>query len=158
MKRITKRIVIGLAVLAAIAFFVWRDYAWADSVISKYQPKGWAPAARQENVIYLHKPWTIIKPPAIGVWFVRFESMMRLTDDIAVAEVMNVDREEGVSVYFELFDCRKMRTVIFTDYEKIRGRPLESLDWFQQKRDTPAGLTIAFVITHLELMPRGTLK
>jgi hypothetical protein len=158
-----KLTILGILLLVSggISLYARADYTWASSVIKKTESKGWHLVSKQDNISFLSRPWTIIKPPVLGVWFINPKRIMRVDEDIVVAEVLRTQRQADGSTeseaYVNIFDCQNYQAFSPDDITKVRQADLKSLDWFQHEHGTPGGDLLDFVTAQLPVSPRGSL-
>src|SRR5438552_205498 len=110
MKRWLKTLGILALIFGALFFYARSDYTWTSSIIAKTEKNGWHLVSRQTNIVFIERPWTMIKTPVMGLWFINPNRMFRVDEDIAVAEILRIQRQADGSLESEtsvnIFDCR----------------------------------------------------
>lgn len=147
-----------LAGAAVLWFWVWRDYSWDDWMVKHFTTTNCMAVATNMNVVYPERPWTIFKPVASGIWFIRTDSMVRFNDHYVLAKVIHIDREEVPDDSWEVFDCKVRRTAILADLEGLQRGQLEKLNWSMPKPKTPGEDIFLFVLWNHTLLPINELK
>ena len=117
--------------------------------INRYTGTDWVPAAIQDN--YVRYPWNFVKCSVTGIWFIRLSSMIRITDYIVIAEVMHIDRDEGGTISYNLYDCKNAK-IVFLSSNAIPDSA--ALKWHGFEPGTPGAQMLAFVSSRLETIPR----
>jgi hypothetical protein len=144
--------IIGIAVVVIIlGGWIYLDYSWDERLIRKVSTDGWVPAAVNDK--YVIHPWNFIKCSVVGIWFVNPSGMVRLSDDIVIAGVMHIDRDEGQSNNLELFDCTTKRTAYISP-EELKAGDFTKVKWHSFENGTPGGQLIEFVSSRLSSIPK----
>jgi len=79
--------------------------------------------------------------------------MFRLSDDLVIAGVMHLDRDEGQSNSFELFDCTKKRTAYMSP-EELKAGDFTKVKWHSFEHGTPGAQLIEFISSRLSSIPK----
>jgi len=146
-----KKYIAIAAVVVILSVWMYIDYTWDEVLIKKWSRMGWVPAAVNDK--YVIHPWNFIKCSVVGIWFVRPSTMFRLSDDIVIAEVMHVDREQGLSRGFELFDCTRMQ-IAYLSPEEVQAGDFAPDKWHSFERGVPGAQLLEFVASRLISIPR----
>ena len=143
---------IAIAIVVVIlGGWMYLDYSWDEIQIKKWSNTGWVPAAVNDK--YVIHPWNFIKCSVVGIWFVRPSNMLRLSDNIVIAEVMHIDRDKGVSTGFELFDCTRMQ-IAYLSPEEVQSVDFIRVKWHSFERGVPGTQLLTFVASRLTSIPR----
>ncbi len=143
--------IIGIAIVVLIlGGWIYLDYSWDERLIKKVSPDGWIPAAVNDK--YVIHPWNFIKCSVVGIWFVNPSDMFRLSDDLAIVNVMHFDRDEGQSNGFELFDCKKRQTAYISS-EELKTGDFTKAKWHSFEKGTPGAQLMEFISSRLSSIP-----
>ena len=140
-----KTIIIVGVIAVGIGYYVYLDYHWDEMQINRYTGTDWVPAAIQDN--YIRYPWNFVKCSVTGLWSIRLSSMIRITDCIVIAEVIHIDRHEGKTISYNLYDCKNAK-IVFLSSNAIPAPAV--LTWQGFEPGTPGSQMLAFVSSRLE--------
>ena len=136
-------VIIGLVVLDA-----WKDYRWAGANVTAYSSEGWVVAASSKNFAAITSPWTLVRTPVSGLWFVKPADALRVTPTIVAIPQMSLHYNFDAAEQFEsvrLFDVAKHTSVALEDGSEIAKIGLTNLEWRAPKPGTPDAEVQAFV-------------
>jgi hypothetical protein len=144
--------IIGIALIVIImGGWIYLDYTWDERVIRRVSSDGWVPAAVNDN--YVIYPWNFIKCSIVGIWFVNPSDMFRLSDNVVVAGVMHLDRDESQLSSLELFDCTKKATAYISP-EELKAEDFSKIKWYSFENGTPGAQLIEFISSRLPSIPK----
>jgi hypothetical protein len=129
---------IGGLVLAVVIFGTCNyvparsDYSWADSYTQNAEAAGWKRVHVSRNYVDPSRPWTILSPPPVGLYFIKPSSFALMADGSRRVEVLTATRtkppiEESESL--EAFNCRD-QTYAYLEFRTGTSRKVnESPEW-----------------------------
>lgn len=146
-----------VAVLGAISLWVflsaWSDYKWADLIVEKETPKGWTIVHKQDNLVNPTSPWTWIKSPVTGLWFINDARTKQLDQGIYLIHTLRVsydyiktDKEE----YLELVNVNTRELAFLAPEQDLSTLNASTLKWHKYENGTPGDETIQYVVKKYE--------
>lgn len=146
-----------IAIIGAISLWVFfsarSDYKWADLILEQETPKGWAIVYKQDNFADLTLPWTWIKTPVTGLWFINDAHTKKQNQDIYLIHTLRVsynysktDREE----YFELVNIKTSESVFLDPEQGLLALNASNLKWDKYEPGTPGDKIIQYVAKKYE--------
>lgn len=155
MKRSIQVSAVLLVISGFVALDAWKDYRWAEANVRAYSNEGWVLATSSKNFAAITSPWTLVRPPVSGLWFVKPSDALRITPTIVAVPQMSLHYDFDGAEQFEsvhLFDVAKHTSVALEDGSEIGKIGLANLEWKAPAPGTPAAEVQAFV----ENLARGS--
>lgn len=151
LKLIGKIIVIVGAVSLWVFFSARSDYKWADLIIEQETPKGWTVIAKQDNFADITVPWTLIKTPVTGLWFINNNNTKKLNQEIYLIHTLRVsydysrtDKEESL----ELVNIRARESAFFDPEQDLSNLNINKLKWYKYDIGTPGHQIIEYMVKY----------
>ncbi len=146
-----------IAIIGAISLWVFfsarSDYKWADLIVEQETPKGWAIVYKQDNFADLTLPWTWIKTPVTGLWFIIDAHTKKQNQDIYLIHTLRVsynysktDREE----YLELVNIKTSESAFLDPKQDLSALNASNLKWHKYEPGTPGDQIIQYVAKKYE--------
>ena len=149
LKQISKIVIIIGVVFGGVFFSVKSDYEWADLIIEQETQKGWTVIAKQDNFVDITVPWTIIKTPVTGLWFINNNNTKKLNQEIYLTYILHVsydysrtDREE----YLELVNIRTRESSFLDPKEALSNLNINKLKWYKFETGMPGHQIIEYLV------------
>lgn len=141
-------IIVGVLVVGAwIFFYDQSDYSWAELMTQKKTAEGWTLVATQDNFGDLARPWTWLKTPVTGLWFIKMIESRQL-GSIVLVPILRVSYDYSKTEqneYFELFDVSKGNSAILEANVPIEKINFSTIEWNNYKDGTPGDKLIKYV-------------
>ncbi|MBD3343042.1 MAG: hypothetical protein GF353_28350 [Candidatus Lokiarchaeota archaeon] len=145
-----KPILLTLAIICIISLWIYlsavADYRWAESVIAEEIQNGWTLIIKQDNLVNITAPWSLIKTPVTGLWFIDNEDINKLSQDIYQIHTLRVsydysqtDRGESSS----LINVRKRESAFINPDSSLN---IETLIWENYEIGTPGCQIIDYIV------------
>ena len=142
-----------IAIIGAISLWVFfsarSDYMWADLIVEKETPKGWAIVYKSDNFSDLTQPWTWIKTPVTGLWFINDSHTKKISQEIYLIHTLRVswdytktDKEESL----ELVNVKTSELALLDPEQDLSTLNANKLKWHKYKPGTPGDQIIQFVV------------
>ncbi len=151
LKLIGKIIVIVGAVSVWVFFSARSDYKWADLIIEQETPKGWTVIAKQDNFADITAPWTLIKTPVTGLWFINNNNTQKLNQEIYLIHTLRVsydysgaDKEESL----ELVNIRTRKSAFLDPEQDPSNLNINKLKWYKYETGMPGHQIIEYMVSY----------
>ena len=142
-----------IAVIAAISLWIIysarSDYKWADLIVEQETTKGWTIVYKQDNFADLTLPWTWIKAPVTGLWFINDVHTKKLNRDIYIIHTLRVsydysktDKEESL----ELVNVKTRESAFLNTEQDLSTLNVSKLKWHRYELGTPGCRIIQYVV------------
>jgi hypothetical protein len=146
-------LLIGASLFGACTVMPLRsDYTWADSYTRSAEERGWRLVHTSRNYNDLSRPWTIITPPPVGLFFIEPSSVSRLPDGSRSVRTLTAHRTQPPIEEFEgidFYDCRNRRFAFQRSRAGSSASTEANLEWRPVDRpgdpDTPSAALLAAV-------------
>nr|VFJ78877.1 MAG: hypothetical protein BECKFW1821C_GA0114237_12084 [Candidatus Kentron sp. FW] len=146
-----------IGIIGAISLWVFfsarSDYKWADLIVEQETSKGWAIAYRQDNFADLTLPWTWIKTPVTGLWFINDTHTQKINSEIYLIHTLRVsydysktDKEESL----ELVNVKTRESVFLDTEQDLSALSANKLKWHKYDPGTPGDQIIQYVVKKYE--------
>ena len=146
-----------IAIFVAISLWVFfsarSDYKWADLIVKQETPKGWAIVYKQDNFVDLTLPWTWIKTPVTGLWFINDAHTKKINQEIYLIHMLRVsynysktDKEESL----ELVNVKTHESAFLEQEQDLSTLNVSKLKWHKYEPNTPGEQIIQYVVKKFE--------
>lgn len=146
-----------IAIIGAISLWVFfsarSDYTWADLIVEQESPKGWAIIYKQDNFADLTLPWTWIKTPVTGLWFINDAHTKKISPEIYLIHTLRVsydysktDKEESL----ELVNVKTSKSTFLDPKQDLSSFNVNNLKWHKYDPGTPGDQIIQHVVKKYE--------
>lgn len=143
-----------IAIIGAIFLWVFfsarSDYRWADIIVEQETSKGWNLVYKQDNFADLTLPWTWIKTPVTGLWFINDAQTKKLTPDIYLIHTLRVsydysktDRQES----WNLINIMTRESAFIDPQQDLSTLNMSKLKWLKYEPATPGNKIIQYVVS-----------
>jgi hypothetical protein len=144
MKYLKVAAIVGIVSLC-VFFWARSDYRWADLAIRQETPNGWNLIHREDNLADLFLPWTWIKAPVTGLWFIADAQTQRLNQQIYTAHILRVsydysktDREE----LMQLVNVQTKESAFLKTKQELLASDINAIKWHKHEPGTPGDAII----------------
>jgi hypothetical protein len=151
LKLIGKIIVIVGAVSLWVFFSARSDYKWADLIIEQETQKGWTVIAKQDNFADITSPWTLIKTPVTGLWFINNSNTKKLNQEIYLINTQRVsydysrtDKDES----WELVNIRTKESAVLEAEQDVSDLNINKIKWYKYETGMPGHQIIEFIVNY----------
>ena len=144
-------------IIIAGAIFIWlffaarSDYEWADAIIEQETDKGWTIVVQQDNFIDIMLPWTWVKTPVTGLWFIESSHTRKLNRGVYLIHILRVsydysqtDREES----WELINIRTEGSKFIDSPQHLSTIDIGKLQWHKYEVGTPGYQIIQYMVSY----------
>ncbi len=144
------KVIAIIGVISLWVFFSARpDYKWADLIVEQEIPKGWTILYEQNNFADLTLPWTWIKTPVTGLWFINNAYTKKINQKIYLIHTLRVsydysktDREESL----ELVNVKMNESAFLDPEQELSTLDASKLKWHRYEPGTPGDQIIQYVV------------
>lgn len=143
-----KDVVIIIAIVAGILGWIYisarADYLWADKIIDHATSEGWELIVKQDNFGSLILPWTWIKNPVTGLWFIDKAVTQEIQPGIYQIRILRASYDYSkteTETYIEFVNIEKRETAF-----NAPGKKLSELRWFKFEPGTPIDQITDYVV------------
>ena len=143
MKEKLQLLAVGLLVVCWFCYQAYSDYSWSENVIRNKTAEGWTLAVSQDNYGSLLHPWTWLKTPVTGLWFIK-PAMLRKFKSTIVTPVLNVQydyEETNAEVNIQFFDLMG-KSAFITENVSLENVNFDELKWHTFPPESPGQLLI----------------
>lgn len=151
LKLIGKIIVIVSAVSLWVFFSARSDYQWADLIIEQETLKGWTVIAKQDNFADITVPWTLIKTPVTGLWFIKNNHKQKLNKEIYLIHTLYVsydysrtDKEESLW----LVNIKTRESAFLDPTQDPSTLNINKLKWYKFEAGAPGFQIIQYMVSY----------
>ncbi len=148
-----KVIVIISAIFLWVFFSARSDYRCADLIVEQETPEGWTIIYKQDYFSDLTLPWTWIKTPVTGMWFINNAHTKKINQEIYLIHTLRVsydysqtDKEES----FELVNTKTRESAFLDPEQDLSALNISKLKWYKYEPGTPGYQIIHYVLKNNE--------
>lgn len=148
------KVIVSIGIISLLLFFsAMSDYKWADLIVKQETPKGWVIVYKQNNFMDLTLPWTWIKTPVTGLWFIKDTHTQKLNQDIYLIHTLRVsydysrtERDES----FEIVNIKTSESAFIDTDQDLSTLNVNNLKWYKFDSDTPGNQIIQYMVKYYE--------
>lgn len=142
-----------IAIVGAISLWVFfsakSDYEWADLIIKEETPKGYTIVYKQDNFGDIVIPWTWIKTPVTGLWFINDSHSKKLNQDIYLIHTLHVSYDYSRTdkkQCWELVNTKTGESAILDPKQDLSDINTSKLKWHKYAVGTPGYQIIQYIV------------
>ena len=148
------KVIVIVCIISLWIFFSARsDYQWADLIIEKEIPNGWSLIYKQDNLSDLTLPWTWIKAPVTGIWFINDSHTKKLNQKMYIIHTFRVsydysktDKKDS----WELVNVKTKESAILDTNQNLSAIDSSKLKWYKYEVGTPGYQIIQYMVNYDE--------